>query len=79
MYEKEVEAVRAAVTALRSESDPGLRHELEQEQAAAATGLEYYGITKSVFERFLKHRNLTGPTKAAIKEAIKALVAIYTK
>ena len=50
MYEKEVEAVRVAVAALRSEGDPSLMHELEQQQVAAATGLEYYRITKSVLE-----------------------------
>ena len=79
MYEKEVEAVRAAVAALRSESDPGLVQELQEELAAAATGLEYYGITKSVLERFLRDKALSKSTKAAIRQAINAVVAMYTK
>ena len=79
MYEKEVEAVRAAVAALRSESDPRLVQELQEEQAAAATGLEYYGITKSVLERFLRDKALSKSTKAAIRQAINAVVAMYTK
>ena len=79
MYEKEIEVVDAAVAALRSESDRTLIAELEDEQAAAATGLEHYGITKTVFERFLTEKNLPRSTRSALKNAIKAVVAIYTK
>ena len=55
------------------------RRFLQEARAAAATGLEYYGITKSVFERFLTEKELSRPTRSALKKAVKAVVAIYTK
>jgi hypothetical protein len=79
MYEKEVEAVQSAIAALRSEGDPLLIQELEQVQAAAATGLEYYGITKGILESFLRNKDLANSTRAAIKKAINAVVVMYTK
>ena len=76
MYEKEIQSVQAAVEALRSEGKLLLIQELEQEQSAAATGLEYYGITKVVLRRFLRNKDLTNATRAAIRNAIAAVVTM---
>ncbi len=47
MFNNEAKIVRTAIESLRSEKNPLLIQELEHEQGAASTGLEYYGITKS--------------------------------
>jgi hypothetical protein len=77
IYKREVEIVQRAIRRLRSETDPRLIAEVEDEQLAAGTGLEWYGITKSVFERFLASRPLSGETRAALQEAIHAICVIY--
>jgi hypothetical protein len=79
MYEKEVKIVRKAVEALESEGDLSLIQELKDEQAAAATGLEYYGITKKAFEKFLAESTLSVPTRGALHKAIEAVRAMYMK
>jgi hypothetical protein len=79
VFDKEAETVRIAVQALGAESDPDLLRALEEEQSAAATGLEYYGITKTVFERLLERRDLKPSTRTALKKAIKAVVKMYTQ
>lgn len=79
MYEKEVNTVELAIVALGGESDPSLLSELESERLAGATGLECYGITKAVFERFLAEKDLTPATRSALRKAIKAIVRIFTK
>jgi hypothetical protein len=79
MYDQEVEIVRDAIGSLESEGDPSLIQALKDEQAAAATGLEYYGITKKVFERFLAERGLSDSTRAALRKAIEAVTVMYGK
>lgn len=44
-YQREAAIVQQAIAWLRSEADPNLIAELEEEQRAAGTGLEWYGIT----------------------------------
>ena len=76
-YKREVEIVQRAIGRLRSETDPRLMAELEDEQLAAGTGLEWYGITKGVFERFLASRPLADETRTALQEAVHAVRVIY--
>ena len=77
LYKREVERVQWAITRLRAENDLRLIAELEDEQLAAGTGLEWYGITKGVFERFLAARSLSEETRTALLEAIHAVRVIY--
>lgn len=63
-YKREVEIVQRAISRLRSETDFRLIAELEDEQRAAGTGLEWYGITKTIFERFLVSRSLSDETRS---------------
>jgi hypothetical protein len=77
MYDREVKIVQDAIGSLESEGDPSLIQALKEEQAAAATGLEFYGITKMVFERFLAERGLTESTRGALKKAIQAVKIMY--
>jgi hypothetical protein len=65
-YKREVEIVQRAIARLRSETDSRLIAELESEQLAAGTGLEWYGITKGVFERFLASRVLSDALSCGI-------------
>jgi hypothetical protein len=79
MYDREVKIVQDAVGALESEGDLSLIQALKDEQAAAAPGLEYYGITKMVFKRFLAERGLTESTWGALKKAIQAVKIMHSK
>jgi len=76
-YKREVEVVQRAIARLRSEGDPRLIAELEEEQRAAATGLEWYGITKGAFERFLASCPLSADTRAALQDGVHAVRVIY--
>ena len=76
-YTQEVQTVERAIAALRGQSDSSLIRELEEEQRAAGTGLEWYGITKSVFERFLASRTFGAETEAALKAGVHAIRVIY--
>lgn len=77
LYARELELVHLAIASLRAEPDPGLVRELEYEQLAAGTSLEWYGITKGVFESFLASRPLSEGTRAALKDGIHAVRVIY--
>jgi len=79
MCEQEVEIVRGAIGGLESEGAPSLIRELKEEQAAAATGLEYYGITKKVFGKFLAERDLSDSARRALEKAIEAVKLMYRK
>ncbi len=76
-YTREVQLVQRAIASLRAESDPSLIRELEEEQRAAGTGLEWDGITKSVFERFLASRRFSDDTRETLKAAVRAVRVIY--
>ncbi len=76
-YNHEVQVVKLAIDLLRTEVDSSLINELEEEQRAARTGLEWYGITKSVFERFLSSRQISNETRAALTEGVHAVRVIY--
>lgn len=77
LYAREVELVQKAIRLLRAEDDASLLRELEQEQLAAGTSLEWYGITKSAFERFLVSRPLSDVTRAALRDGVHAVYVIY--
>jgi hypothetical protein len=76
-YAQEVQVVQRAIALLRAEADPSLIRELEEEQRAAGTGLEWYGITKSVFERFLASHRFSEQTRAALSSGVHAVRVIY--
>lgn len=78
-YRQEVEVVQRAIALLEAEADTSLITELKEEQLAAATGLEWYGITRSVFERFLAERRVSDETRAALKKGVRAVRVIYNK
>jgi hypothetical protein len=77
-YAEEVQTVQRAIARLKEEPDTSLAKELEEEQLAAGTSLEWYGITKCVFEGFLESRELSMQTRNALKEAINAVRVIFT-
>ena len=77
LYSREAEVVQRAIACLRAEPDSSLVAELEAKQRAAATGLEWYGITKGVFDDFLVSRRLSDETRAALREAARAVRVIY--
>ena len=66
LYAREVESVQKVIRLLRGERDASLLRELEQEQLAAGTSLEWYGITKGAFERFLASRPLRCHRRTAV-------------
>ena len=76
-YNREIQIVQQAIARLRTEADRSLIVELEDEQLAAATGLEWYGITKSVLERFLSSRSISDETRAALLQGVRAIQVIY--
>lgn len=76
-YRPQAEAVQQAIAAVRAEADRSLLAELEDEQRAAGTNLEWYGITGSVFERFLASRRLAPQTRAALERAMHAVRVIF--
>jgi hypothetical protein len=76
-YAPQVEAVQEGIAAVRAEPDASLLAELEDEQRAAGTNLEWYGITGSVFERFLASRPLSPQTRAALEKATHAVRVIF--
>lgn len=78
LYAEEVKTVQRAIAQLKEEPDKGLSKELDDEQRAAGTNLEWYGITKGVFERFLESRELSNQTQSALKDGIKAVIVIFT-
>ena len=77
-YAEEVQIVQRAIARLKEEPDTNLVKELEEEQLAAGTNLEWCGITKVVFERFLETRELSERTRSALKEGVNAERVIFT-
>ena len=76
-YRPQVEAVQQAIAAVCAEADRSLLAELEDEQRAAGTNLEWYGITSSVFERFLASRQLAPETRTALEKAMHAVRVLF--
>lgn len=76
-YANEVQIVRNAIERLRHEQDPSLINEMEEEWKAASTGLEFYGITSSVFKHFLATRVLSPETRAALHAGVRAIRVIF--
>ena len=77
-YAEEVKTVQRAIACLKMEPDASLSKELEEKQLAAGTNLEWYGITKSVFERFLYSRELSNQTRSALRDGVDAVRVIFT-
>lgn len=76
-YSAEVKIVQHAISLLKTELDQSLIRELEEEQQAAGTSLEWYGITKVTFERFMSSRTLSDTTRKALQAGIHAVRVIY--
>lgn len=76
MYHEQARIVKAAIEALQSEA-PSLFEELKAEQKAAATGLEYYGITASKFSESVERNAVTEETKSKLRAGIRAVQLIY--
>ena len=54
-----------------------MMRELEEEWKAASTGLEYYGITSSVFKHFLATRAIEPETRVALQAGVRAVRVIF--
>ena len=78
-YEPHVALVRHAIALLRTEPDATLIAQLEVEQSAAATSLEWYGITGRELQRLVATHSLRAETRAAVAEALTAIRAIFTE
>ena len=76
-YDREVAIVQEAIVALQAATDRSLYTELEREQRAAGTGLEYYGITKTTFERFLTSSLLDDDLAQKLRSAVQAVGVMY--
>jgi len=76
-FENESEEIASAIVFLNLEA-PKLGSALQDEQKAAATSLEYYGITKSVLERYLAEQKLSAELNTKLRDAIAAVIRIYT-
>jgi hypothetical protein len=76
-YANEVKIIQIAIELLRTENESALIQELERAQSAAGTSLEWYGITKTEFTRFLASRPLSEETRAALRDGIRAVRVMY--
>ena len=76
-YSEQVKIVQRAISLLRAEPDKSLFVELEEEQRGAGTSLEWYGITKVTFERFIASRSLSENTRMALKAGVHAVRVIF--
>lgn len=76
-YTEEVRIVHHAIALLRNETDQSLILELEAEQQAASTGLEWHGITSGVFQQILATKTITPETTAALQAAVQAVRVIF--
>lgn len=76
-YANEVQIVRNAIEQLRHEQDPSPIPEMEEEWKAASTGLEFNGITSSVFKHFLATRTLSPETRSALHAGVRAIRVIF--
>jgi hypothetical protein len=77
LYEQEVQIVHRAIALLREEEDQSLIRDLETEQRAASTGLEWHGITSGVFQQILATSRITPATREALKAGVRAVRAIF--
>jgi hypothetical protein len=74
----QTEIVRRAIAVFRSEASATEIAELEDEQlAAGSSGLEWYGRTGKVFERFLVSHSVSSETRSALQQAIHAVRVIF--
>jgi len=74
----QTEIVQRAIAAFRSEANASQIAELEHEQlAAGSSGLEWYGRTAGVFERFLASHSASHETRGALEQAIHAVRVIF--
>ncbi|MDB5319952.1 MAG: hypothetical protein JWN40_1583 [Phycisphaerales bacterium] len=74
----QAEIVQRAIAAFRSEANASEIAELDDEQlAAGSSGLEWYGRTAGVFERFLVSHSVSHETRGALEQAIHAVRVIF--
>ena len=72
------EIVQRAIAVFRSEASVNEIAELEDEQlAAGSSGLEWYGRTATVFERFLASHSVNEATRGALEQGIHAVRVIF--
>jgi hypothetical protein len=77
MYEREALVVQEAIRELELEHDPRLIGEVERQQRTASTSLEWYGITKSAFEKLLDSNAVRARTAERLLDAIQAIKVMY--
>jgi hypothetical protein len=77
LYEEEVLIVHRAIALLRNEVDQSLIRDLETEQSAASTGLEWHGITSGVFQHILATSRITPETREALNAGVQAVRVIF--
>ncbi len=74
----QAEIVQRAITVFRSEANDREIADLEDEQlAAGSSGLEWYGRTAKVFERFLASHSVANETRSSLEQAILAVRVIF--
>jgi hypothetical protein len=74
----QVEVVQRAIAQFQSAASASEIAELEDEQlAAGSSGLEWYGRTGKVFERWLASHSATDETRRALEQAIHAVRVIF--
>ena len=72
------EIIQRAIAVFRSQASASEISELENEQeAAGSSGLEWFGRTAGVFERFLSLHSVDGETRDALNRAIHAVRVIF--
>jgi hypothetical protein len=76
-YSEEVKVVQHAITLLRAERNQEFIRKLEEDQKAAGTSLEWYGITKITFEQFISSRSLSDNTRKAHRAGVHAVRVIF--
>ena len=78
MSQSQTEIVQRAIAVFRSEANASEVAELEDQQlAAGSSGLEWYGRTAGVFERYLASHPVSAETRSALKGAIHAVRVIF--
>jgi hypothetical protein len=74
----EADTVQRAIAFFRSAASASAIAELEDEQrAAGSSGLEWYGRTARVFERWLASHSPTDETRRTLEDAIHAVRVIF--
>jgi hypothetical protein len=74
----QTEIVQRAIAVFRSEANASEVAELEDEQlAAGSSGLEWYGRTAGVFERYLAAHSIGDEARKTLESAIRAVRVLF--